>query len=145
MEHIDAAKVVLADSYKFLIKAQNYHWNVVGPNFPQYHEFLGNIYEEVQGSIDTIAEHIRAMGSFTPASFGRFNELSYIADETEILTADDMLDRLYKDNLLVISNLEKAYELAEAVHEHGWSNFLAERLTAHKKHGWMLRSTIKNT
>ena len=31
---------------------------------------------------------------------------------------------------------------AEAASNHGWSNFLAERQSAHKKHGWLLRATL---
>ena len=49
-------KISLANSFAFYLKAQFYHWNVVGENFPQYHSFLGDLYEEVYGSGDNIAE-----------------------------------------------------------------------------------------
>jgi hypothetical protein len=29
-------KILLATSYAFVIKAQNFHWNIEGSNFPQY-------------------------------------------------------------------------------------------------------------
>jgi DNA-binding ferritin-like protein len=35
------------------------------------------------------------------------------------------------------------YDLSEREGKHGLSNFLAERMDAHDKHGWMLRSTLK--
>ena len=55
----DALKTLLATSYAFVIKAQFFHWNVEGPDFPQYHDFFGSYYEEVYGNtIDKLAEII---------------------------------------------------------------------------------------
>jgi len=39
--------------------------------------------------------------------------------------------------------LKMIYDLAEAAGEHGFSNFLAERMDAHRKHGWMLKASLK--
>ena len=97
-ELVNAAKIVLANHYAFYVKAQYYHWNVEGPNFPQYHEFLGNLYEEVGGSIDSMAEHIRALGAYAPGSFQRFIELSQISGDDNIISAPDMFLNLYNDN-----------------------------------------------
>jgi starvation-inducible DNA-binding protein len=140
---IETAKVVLADSYKFVLLAQNYHWNVEGPFFSQLHELFGNIYEEVQGSVDRAAEHIRAMGSYTPASFKRFNELSGIGDEVGQIDAKEMLQRLAVANEVVLASIIACFEAANAENNQGLANFMAERQEAHRKHGWMLRSTLK--
>jgi DNA-binding ferritin-like protein len=45
------------------------------------------------------------------------------------------------DNMVII--LKRVYDLAEAAGEHGFSNFLAERMDAHRKHSWMLRASSK--
>lgn len=37
-------KVLLASTFSLYLKAHNYHWNVTGPNFGQYHEFFGDLY-----------------------------------------------------------------------------------------------------
>ena len=42
---IETAKVVMADTFKFYIRAHGYHWNVEGPDFYQYHKLLEEIYE----------------------------------------------------------------------------------------------------
>ena len=81
---IETAKTVMADTFKFYILAHNYHWNVEGPDFSQYHSLFGDIYNEVWTALDTIAEEIRAMNAFVPGSCGRFSELSDIEDEREI-------------------------------------------------------------
>ena len=138
-----ALKIAFASEFSFYLKAHNFHWNVTGPFFSQLHDLFGKIYEEVYGSIDQFAEEIRAMDAYAPASFARFSELTSIEDEIKILSAQGMLEKLLADNDIVISSVEQAYELAEAAHNHGLSNFLAERLDAHGKHGWQLRATLK--
>jgi starvation-inducible DNA-binding protein len=143
-EMIDTAKVVMADTFKFYLKAHNYHWNVEGPDFSQYHSLFSGIYNEVWTALDTIAEEIRAMGSYVPGSCGRFNELSELQDEREVPNAREMIERLYKDNQRLLDNLMPAYQAAEAAMNHGFSNLLAERMSAHKKHAWMLRATLKD-
>jgi DNA-binding ferritin-like protein len=36
------------------------------------------------------------------------------------------------------------YDIAEREGEHGFSNFLAERMDSFKKHAWQLRATLKD-
>lgn len=142
-ELIERMKVVLADSFAFYLKAHYYHWNVEGINFPQYHAFFETIYSEVYGSIDAIAEHIRTLDAYAPGSFGRFKELSNISDETSVPSAVMMCQKLLKDNETLISDLTYAYNEAEKQKQHGLTNFIQDRIDAHKKHEWMLRSILK--
>lgn len=142
-ELVKAAKVAFASTFSFYLKAHNFHWNVEGPNFEQYHQLFGRIYEEVYGSIDKFAEHIRAMNSYMPGSYTRFSMLTMIEDETELLDAETMLNQLLDDNEKIIKILKMVYGESEAANEFGFSNFIAERLEAHRKHGWQLRSTLK--
>ena len=138
-----ALKIAFASEYAFYLKAHYFHWNVEGPNFPQYHELFGNIYEEVYGSIDPFAENIRKTGTYTPGSFTRFSILSLIEDETEILPAEAMMIELLEDSDKMIEMFRIVFRAAEEMGHHGLSNFLAERQDAHEKHSWMLRSTLK--
>ena len=142
-ELVQAMKKALADTFAFYLKAHGFHWNVEGRTFCQDHTFFGTIYEEVYGSLDRFAEEIRAMDAYAPASFVRFSELTSIEDEVKILNAQGMYEKLLSDNAIVMSSVEQAYELAEAAHNHGLSNFLAERQDAHAKHAWQLRATLK--
>jgi starvation-inducible DNA-binding protein len=142
-ELVQALKRVLANEYAFSLKAQNFHWNVEGPDFPQYHEFLGNLYEEVYGSVDIIAERIRTLGAYAPGSFSRFNQLSDIEDQIEMPTARSMIEKLLMDNAVVLSSIVDCYKLAEAAGNYGLSNLMAERQDAHAKHSWMLTSILK--
>ena len=101
----EAMKTALATSFAYYLKAQYYHWNVEGPDFKQYHDLFGGIYEEVYGSIDTMAEEIRALGAYAPDSFSRYAQLSQIADEAVIPDALTMAARLLIDTNTMIALL----------------------------------------
>lgn len=134
-------KKAFADTYAFYVKAQNYHWNVIGPLFPMYHEFFGKIYEEVGGAIDMFAEEIRAQNAYAPGAFSRFSELSSIQDELLVRKLEEMVETLYNDNNTVLLSLKAARDVADKYSENGLVNFLEDRLDNHKKHSWMLRSS----
>ena len=140
----DALKVLLATSYAFVIKTQNFHWNVEGPDFPQYHKFLGDLYEEVyDNTIDKCAELIRQLDSYTPGSITRFAELSQIGDQTKIPRSELMIAELYEDNTKILEMWKQAFHVAEQEDQQGIADFIASRIDAHGKHGWMLRSILK--
>lgn len=136
----DKMKVLLASTFAFYLKTQFFHWNVTGPNFPQDHEFFGNLYEEIQGSIDLTAEEIRALGSFVPGSLQRFIVLSIIDEQETIPTAAAMYTILRNDNDIIIALLNECRNLADEVGANGLVNYLEDRLDTHAKHGWMLRA-----
>lgn len=141
---VDDLKILLATSYAFAVKAQHFHWNVEGADFPQYHKFFGDIYEEVfDNAIDQLAEYIRVLDSYTPGSLTRLKELSQIEDQLKIPRAELMMAELYSDNEKLLKMFKQSFHTAENEDEQGIADFIAGRIDAHGKHGWMLRSILK--
>lgn len=138
-----ALKVAFASEFAFYLKAHFFHWNVEGPNFPQYHKLFGDIYDEVYSSIDDFAENIRKVGAYTPGSFESFSMLTKINDETSIPDAETMLMELLQDSEKMSGIFKIAFDISEQYKKYGLSDFLAGRQDAHDKHSWMLRSTLK--
>lgn len=143
MELVEALKKAQATTFALYLKAHNFHWNVEGPDFAQYHSFLGDFYGEVFGAVDTIAELIRTLDAYAPGSFSRFQQLSTIEDELTVPKGIVMIARLYSDNQRVLATLTDAYRMAESAGKLGVSNAIQDRITIHEKHGWMLRSFTK--
>lgn len=135
-------KILLANVYALSLKSQNYHWNVTGPSFSEYHAYFGAFYSEVGGSIDGIAEVIRTTGAFAPGSFQRFTELNTIEDELMIPAPRKMFERLARDNDIVIELLYITHKLAESNQQFGILNYLEGRITEHEKHRWQLKSFL---
>jgi starvation-inducible DNA-binding protein len=133
-------KVVLATAYSFALKAQNYHWNVVGAHFVEYHEFFQEIYEQVHKDVDDYAEQIRILGMFSPGSLSRFAELSRVNDELAIPKASRMIVNLATDNQILVDTLKAVHAAAEEAKSPGLAALLEERIQYHEKLGWMLNS-----
>ena len=143
-ELVQALKKVLANEYAFALKALNFHWNVEGPDFYQYHGLFGQIYDEVFGSVDVIAERIRTLDAYAPGRLSRFSQLTDLEDQVEIPNSRSMIEKLIADTSIVLASIQECYQLAEQVGNHGLSNLMAERQDAHDKHLWMLKATLKN-
>jgi starvation-inducible DNA-binding protein len=139
----DDLKTLLATQYAFVIKAQFFHWNVEGMHFSQLHKFFGKIYEEVNGAIDATAEYIRILEEYTPGSFERFQELSLISGQIKVPRARLMLQELLEDNSVVINLLNQCFDSAEQENQQGIADFIAGRIDAQGKHGWMLKAFLK--
>lgn len=140
---VNQLKSLLADLSIFRIKTQYFHWNIEGPNFIQYHKFLGEIYEQAATDVDDVAEHIRALGPYAPGSMKRFLELGTLSEEITIPTAGEMLIRVYKDNQVLLESLKAACETASESNQLGVLNFLEGLVDAYEKQGWMLRVLTK--
>lgn len=142
-ELIEAMKKVLADTFAFRLKAQYYHWNVEGPDFMQYHGLFSDLYTSADANIDTIAEHIRALGAYAPGSFARYRELTTIQDENTVPNAIEMINRIAQDNQRLHMGLMNAHKIADELGQRGVVNFLEGLLDANEKTQWMLRATLK--
>ena len=140
---LDELKKVHADAFTFYLKAHFYHWNVEGSDFPQYHDFLQNLYQEVFTSVDTLAELIRTLDSYAPGTLTRLKELTTIEETDDVPDAKTMMSRLLQENNILRASLLTAYTTADTTGEVGISNFLQDRIQAHEKHSWMLRSILK--
>jgi starvation-inducible DNA-binding protein len=141
-EVVEKAKVLLGNMFVLYMKSHAYHWNYIGDNFPQYHAFFGDFYGSVHDEIDAVAEHIRQMDSFAPASLARMIELSEIKEDPQITKPEKMFSNLFDANEQVLACLQECYELAGREKAYGWQNYVQDLITAHKKQRWMLKATM---
>lgn len=140
---IEKLKKLHASNFSFYLKLHFFHWNVEGSDFSEYHEFFGNLYEDVFGSVDTYAEHLRALEAYAPGSLSRFMELSFISDQIEPISVQQMLMTAMEDNVKIMFAIAECDKLASEAGEIGLSNFLQGRHEIHRKHQWMLRASSK--
>jgi starvation-inducible DNA-binding protein len=139
----DNLKTLLASTQAFAIKTQNFHWNVEGSNFPQYHEFFNTLYEDVSATIDPIAEYVRVLGAYTPGSLSRYAELSIIQDQTKIPRAQLMFAESLQDCETMIQLVVEMFDIATQERQQGIANYMAELQDLYGKKAWFIRSTLK--
>lgn len=134
----------LANTFVFYFKTHGFHWNIEGLNFPTYHGFFGDLYEELHGAVDPMAEEIRALDVYAPSGLNELYKYATISDSD--LKGDllrEMLMAALNDNATVLSDLTSAFALATKENKQGLADFIAGRIDIHKKHEWMLRSCLK--
>ena len=145
MKELKAAiKVLLANATVMYYKAHQFHWNVEGIHFTQYHEFFGELYSDVYDSIDPTAELLRKLDEYAPVSLDELFKYKTLKEETtrvELLA--DILASLIKANEEVLISLNKVFDLATQNKQQGIANFVADRIDTHQKHGWFLRASAK--
>ncbi len=133
---------LLADTYALYLKTHGYHWNVRGPNFSQLHSLFMAQYTEMWTAIDEVAERIRALGELAPQGYGAFGNLSSIKDGDPTKNAEGMIQDLIASQEAVIATLYAALPVAQEAGDEVTASLISDRLTAHEKHAWMLRSSL---
>jgi len=139
----DNLKTLLASTQAFAIKSQNFHWNVEGSNFPQYHAFFDTLYGDVSATIDPIAEYIRILGHYTPGSLTRYAELSIIQDQVKIPRAELMFVESLQDCETMTELVVAMFDEATNERQQGIANYMAELQDLYGKKAWFIRSTLK--
>ncbi|MBS1713940.1 MAG: DNA starvation/stationary phase protection protein [Armatimonadetes bacterium] len=137
----DALSDVLADSYVLFAKTQNYHWNVVGPDFPGLHALFQTQYEELFLAVDEVAERIRQLGFKTPGTLGGFLKATVLS-EGEATNAPGMVADLAACHEKLAARAQTAIKVADEAGDEGSLDLMVARRKAHDKTAWMLRATL---
>lgn len=144
MELINLLKVLLADNITLKLKAHGYHWNVEGDDFPQFHKFFEDIYDDYESATDTYAEWLRKLDTYAPFKLSRFIELNEVGEPDVTSDPVMMSADLLMGNDMVLSKLINAVELATTNKQHALANFFAERMDQHQRWHWMLSAVLKD-
>lgn len=134
---------LLCDVVTFYFQAHGYHWNVEGPDFSQYHDLFGKVYEDAYGSVDPIAENIRKLDAYAPYGLQDFIDKRTITAASVKPDPKDMAKALLKTNEQLIESLTTAFHVADEADQQGIADFLAGRIDMHQKWSWQLRASTK--
>jgi len=139
-----AIKVLLANATVMYYKTHQFHWNVEGIEFTQYHTFFEEIYTDVYNSVDPTAELLRKLDEYAPVSIDELYTYKTLEEETtRVILLSDILASLIQANDEVLASLNKVFTIANANKQQGICNFIADRIDTHQKHGWFLRASAK--
>src|SRR5450432_3663780 len=74
---------LLADEFILYLKTRNAHWNVEGQNFHSMHVFFEGQYNQLDDIMDSVAERIRKIGHYAPATTTQLLELTHLTEYSE--------------------------------------------------------------
>ncbi|MHB8921362.1 MAG: Dps family protein [Halothiobacillus sp.] len=133
---------LLADTYSLFLMTHNFHWNVTGPQFNSLHMMFETQYTELFTAVDEVAERIRALGVFAPASFKKFSGLASFAIPDETQTASEMIAHLVKGQEAVVRTARAVFPVSEAANDQPTIDLITRRMELHEKNAWMLRALL---
>jgi starvation-inducible DNA-binding protein len=134
---------LMGDVTVFYFRAHGYHWNVEGEDFSQYHNLFEDIYSDVYGSIDPLAENIRKLGEYAPFKLDTLIKLASLEDSKVPTNPRAMAKDLLEANESLIEILKSVFHTANDDDEQGIANFIAERIDMHQKWAWQLKASTK--
>lgn len=127
---------LLSATYALYLKTHNFHWNVEGPMFNTLHLMFEQQYIEIWAAVDEIAERIRTLGVYVPASFAKYDEYNPEPKDNE------MIKRLVEGQEAVIKTAREIFKIADAASDQSTVDLLTRRMEIHEKNAWMLRSLL---
>lgn len=136
---------VLADEFVLYTKTKRAHWNVEGPDFYNKHLFFEQQYDAIDEIVDTVAERIRSLGHYTPATLKDFLALTHLTEELkENNDANGFIKELLLDHESIVIYLRENINLiANELQDAGTSDFITGLVETHEKMAWMLRAHLK--
>jgi starvation-inducible DNA-binding protein len=138
----EVLKTVLADTYTLYLKTQNYHWNVTGPLFPQLHGIFEEQYQALAAAIDEVAERIRALGEFAPASYSAYSEFANIDEDNSVPSAEAMVAQLLDDHETMVRYMRESFAVVDEAGDEVTADLFTQRMAFHEKTAWMLRAMV---
>lgn len=142
---IEMLNRLLADEHVLMLKTHNYHWNVLGSSFDPLHKFFGEQYDQIEESVDEIAERARMLGGKAVGTLSEYLALTRLDERPgDYPDAMTMIANLLHDHETLIGILRQDVDAcAEKYGDIGSNDFLTGLLRMHEKMAWFLRSFLQ--
>lgn len=143
-ELVQSMNQYLANAEIFYVKLHNLHWNVVGKDFKQVHEYLETLYDAFAGVLDEVAEALKMHGEMPLASLKEYLEAGTIAElPSKEIRSDEVL-RIAKADLETLK--AQAEAIRSAADEEGLYDVVAlmeDELSNYIKTIWFISAMLK--
>lgn len=135
---------ILADEYILLTKTKKAHWNIEGPEFYRNHKLFKDQYDQLEVIVDQIAQRIRKIGHYAPATLKQFLELTHLSEDVRGKNdANNYFKALLSDHESIILSLRGNIGTFESVHKDvGTKDYLIGLIELHETMAWMLRAHL---
>jgi len=135
---------LLADEFVLYTKTKNAHWNIEGPDFHTIHLFFAIQYQQLDEVMDSVAERIRQIGHYAPATLAQLLKLTHLTEVSRnINDSNGFLKELLENHESIIEFIRgNISPFASKYQDAGTSDFMTGLLKAHEEMAWMLRAHL---
>ncbi|MFD2726009.1 Dps family protein [Hyunsoonleella rubra] len=137
--------VLLADYHVYYQKLRSKHWNIIGKNFFDLHEQFEDMYNDAKVKIDEIAERVLTLRYHPMSKLEDYLKTSSILEDAPMKTDEDMVIETLKDHKLLLVQMGKVIEKAEAISDEGTIDLMGAYIRELEKTSWMLNAWTKKT
>ncbi|WP_121245742.1 Dps family protein [Mucilaginibacter phyllosphaerae] len=136
---------LLADEYVLYTKTRNAHWNIEGPDFHSMHIFFEGQYQQLDELMDSVAERIRKIGHYAPATLTQLLQLTHLTEKLDRKNdSQGFLRELLEDHEVIIEFLRgNINPFANKFNDAGTSDYITGLMETHEEMAWMLRSHFR--
>lgn len=150
---IGLSKKELTDSVKILtellgsemvltVKTRNFHWNIKGRSFMEFHKLLDKQYDLLNELVDLIAERISKLGGTAVGIMKDFIDKSELKETSSAPDQTKMLSILLEDQQNVAKTLRDHIEKLGETKDFVTTDFLTGVLEKHEDMIWEIRSYL---
>jgi starvation-inducible DNA-binding protein len=141
----DELSKILADEFVLFTKTKNAHWNVEGIDFYDRHKLFEEQANQLDEAVDSVAERIRTLGHYAPASLKSYLELTQLEEQKQSnYSSETLIKELLSDHETIISGLRANINIfANEYEDLGSSDFITGLMQDHEKTAWFLRTLLK--
>jgi len=82
---------ILADETILYLKTKNAHWNIEGEDFFEKYKFFESQIEQLDEVIDSVAERIRSIGHYPPATLQSYLSLTHLTEKVTVQNDSQVL------------------------------------------------------
>ncbi len=129
---------LLADNFVVYTKAHGYHFNVVGPDFFQYHKLFQEVYDYLYEQHDVIGEMLRQNNVMVPTGLKDICDMTVMDCELKALDAMEMVKDL-GDDLEELSKM--ASNIYNSCADPACETLIGEYIAGVNKLRWFLGAT----
>ena len=140
----DELNQVLSDEFVLYTKTLKFHWNIEGRDFHALHVFLEEQYQQLQITVDAVAERIRKVGHFAFGSMKEFLANTSLKEHTsDERVTEGMLSELVSDHEALIRKCRELIgDFEDKYDDKGSADFITGIMKDHEKMAWMLRASV---
>jgi starvation-inducible DNA-binding protein len=94
--------------------------------------------------MDSVAERIRTIGEYAPATLSQFLKLTHLTEQSREKndSAGFIRELLVDHESIIVFLRENVDRFANEFHDYGTSDFITSLMETHEKMAWMLRSHL---
>ncbi len=135
---------ILANHATLLFQTLNYHWNVEGKEFHDYHLLFNKQYNQLFANLDLIAERIRAVDGKALGSMKDLIKYATLKEDTgSTPKPEQMIKNLHAQYEKMINDMKQAVKELENTDDVATRKMLEDLIEQNEKTKWMLGSLKK--